>query len=62
MNEIIDYLITTDLHRETYSQTGSVDMGIVVEKLGYFRINIYRQAVQGDCNRLLPIRFLLLKL
>lgn len=57
MNEIIDHLITTDLHRETYSQTGSVDMGIVVEKLGYFRINIYRQSGTGAIvTRLLPIK------
>ena len=56
MNEIIDH-ITTDLHRETYSQTGSVDMGIVVEKLGYFRINIYRQSGTGAIvTRLLPIK------
>jgi twitching motility protein PilT len=56
MNEIINHLITTDLHRSTFSRTGSVDMGYVVDKLGYFRINIFRQSGTGAIvTRLLPI-------
>lgn len=56
MNDIIDHLITTDLHRDIYSKTGSVDMGYVIDKVGYFRINIYRQSGTGAIvARLLPI-------